>query len=179
MVGRPVSNSTLSLQELHGAVFTPSSRARCCLLATKNEPMMREGEDLQFSNRPAPDSAGKNRNDRLQERENAGDTTTAHHKTLDLSAHLEFLVATGILESKIAGASLRSRSWQLKFRAGTSISSETTICKSTITNSRLNEPKKKWRLPSGRCNSVPVAVFSTYAAVKDGIRCFLRSTGFR
>jgi hypothetical protein len=41
----------------------------------------------------------------MVERENAGDTTTAHHKTLDLSAHLEFLVATGILESKIAGAS--------------------------------------------------------------------------
>jgi hypothetical protein len=28
----------------------------------------------------------------------------SQHKTLDLSAHLEFLVATGILESKIAGA---------------------------------------------------------------------------
>lgn len=41
----------------------------------------------------------------LQERENADDSATDHHKTLDLSPHLEFLVATGILEPKITGAS--------------------------------------------------------------------------
>jgi hypothetical protein len=45
-------------------------------------------------NRPATESADKNRNDETQEREHAGDTTAAHPKTLDFSTRLGFSVAT-------------------------------------------------------------------------------------
>src|SRR6266849_5636986 len=55
---------------------------------------MAQGEVFYFKNRPATESADKNRNDKTQEREHAGDTTAAHPKTLDFSTRLGFSVAT-------------------------------------------------------------------------------------
>jgi hypothetical protein len=55
---------------------------------------MTQGKVFLFKNRPATESADKNRNDETLEREHAGDTMAAHPKTLDFSKCLEFSVAT-------------------------------------------------------------------------------------
>jgi hypothetical protein len=64
-------------------------------LATKNLQRMTEGDVLQFQDRPATESAAKNRDDGTHELKHAGDTTAAHPKALDFSERSEFLVATG------------------------------------------------------------------------------------
>jgi len=46
---------------------------------------MTEGEVLQFQNGPTAESEGKNRNDGTHGLVQAGDTTTAHPKTLHFS----------------------------------------------------------------------------------------------
>jgi hypothetical protein len=56
---------------------------------------MAQGKDLKFQNRPATESASKNGNDRMHERERAGDTTAADAKTLDFSPLSEFSAGTG------------------------------------------------------------------------------------
>jgi hypothetical protein len=56
---------------------------------------MAQGNDFKFQNRPATESASKNGNDRMHEREHAGDTTAAAAKTLDFSPFLEFSAGTG------------------------------------------------------------------------------------
>src|SRR6266849_8580618 len=55
---------------------------------------MAQGEVFYFKNRPATESADKNRTDETQEREHVRDTTAAHPKTLDSSTRLGFSVAT-------------------------------------------------------------------------------------
>jgi hypothetical protein len=62
--------------------------------ATKNEQMMREGEDLQIQDRPATESASKSRDDGTHELKPAGDTWPSITKPLDFSDRSEFLVAT-------------------------------------------------------------------------------------
>jgi hypothetical protein len=55
---------------------------------------MAQGNDLKFQNRPATESASKNENERMHEREHAGDTTAADAKTLDFSPLSEFSAGT-------------------------------------------------------------------------------------
>jgi hypothetical protein len=55
---------------------------------------MAQGNDFKFQNRPATESASKNGNDRMHEREHAGDTTAAAAKTLDFSPFSEFSAGT-------------------------------------------------------------------------------------
>ena len=61
-------------------------------LATKNVQLMTESKVLQFQNRPATESAGKNRDYGTHMLKHAGDTTAARPKTLDFSTFSEFSV---------------------------------------------------------------------------------------
>jgi hypothetical protein len=56
---------------------------------------MAQDNDFMFLNRPATESASKNGNDRMHERQHAGDTTAADAKTLDFSPFSEFSAGTG------------------------------------------------------------------------------------
>jgi hypothetical protein len=71
-----------------------NSRGRPGPLAAKNMQLMAESEVLWFHRRPAAQSAGNNRSDRTHGLIHAVDTTVANLKTLDFSAHSEFLVGT-------------------------------------------------------------------------------------
>lgn len=63
-------------------------------LTTKNVQLMTRGYVFQFQDRPATQSAGKNRDDGTHELKHAGDITTANPRTLDFSPLAEFSVGT-------------------------------------------------------------------------------------
>ena len=72
------------------------------------------GDLLQFQDRPATESAAKNRDDGTHELKHAGDITAAHPKALDFSERSEFLVAIGLAGSNFGNLKPRSQARVLR-----------------------------------------------------------------